>query len=406
MWPSPVVTRASLFLMSVCCGAVLAGCVAQRADDIYRQRQDRLSQFRAESRQDIPEAKSLTGADIFFVERGRTWFNGKAVCNGCHGRDAYPNQVKNADVAELNPAPTELRVPLGKSVRELFFTIKYGMAGTGMVPVQEDTGLSDEDLYAILAYVLALQGQPTTIKDLLSRLGERGAGADQFIYRLCATDENLSNKARERCEEPYRRRFRTLVTGRPADIVVSRYTEIQSRCSTMSDLTQQNQCYRDHIALTRADRASVATQPIPTAAAQSVVVPTKPDEVQETIKKKCAVQWPDDFQMQTYCIEKQQKGLQSLSGEASMERLSESHKASIQSKCAKEWPEDFQMRAYCEQQQVKGVEALAKPRPSDIAEVDYNTAIAHCLKQWPDDNKVRAYCVEKQTEAVRKLRSR
>ncbi len=401
----PVMTRASLFLMSLCCGAVLAGCVAQRADEVYRQRQDRLSQLREESRQRIPEAKNLTGTDFSFVEQGRALFNGKAVCNGCHGRDAYTSQVKDADVAKLNPAPTDLRVPLGKSVRELYFTIKYGVAGTGMVPVQEDAGLSDEELHAILSYVLALQGQPTTIKDLFSRLGERGAGADQAIYRLCATDDNLSNKARERCEEPYRKRFRTLVTGRPADIVESRYMEIQSLCSRMSDLTQQNQCYRDHITWTRADRASMATQSIQTAAAQSAVVSPRPDVAQETIKTKCAEQWPTDFQMQTYCIEKQQKALQSLSAGASMENLSESHKASIQSKCAKEWPEDFQMRAHCEQQQVKGVEALARPRPSDIAEADYNTALAHCSKQWPDDFKMRAYCIEKQTEAVRKLRS-
>lgn len=412
----PVGMRVGLVLMGLCSLMVLAGCVAQRADDMLRQRQqERLNQALATTRAQIPEAKELTGSDLSFVERGRSLFNGKALCQACHGKDAYQNQVRDAEVAKFKPAPTDLRVPLQKSVRELFLTIKYGVAGTGMVPVQEDAGLSDEELAAVLAYVLALQGQPTTLTNTLRGMRDYSPGADLAIRRLCSTDDNLSAKSIDRCAEPFRKRFRVLITGRPADIPSEQYAVIQSSCTGLADLTQQSECYRDRIGRIRVARfpgitASMATPTVQVAeTTTSAPAPTPSaatENVEEVIKTKCAAQWPEDFRMQAHCIEQQQQAARLLTNTSDLPTAVSTPSTGVRTKCAADWPDDFRMRAHCEQQQMKGLEALTQPRPEDISEDDYSILFLHCEKQWATDYRMRAHCMSQQMEAVRKLRRR
>jgi len=238
--------RFSGILASVCLGVVvlLSGCVATQADDVYRQRQE-------EARKRAIQQKPV-GADEYVLRRGKALFNGKAVCAGCHGADGDINQVNSPQVAKLNPRPTDLRAPSDKSVRQLYLTIKYGISGTGMVPVEEDIGLRDEDMFGLVSYVLSLQGKPLALSEIIDQAHDRDGQADRAINATCAEKE-IYSKAQEMCEHRIRQRYRELLVGRPPDIPTARYAEIQTSCAQQfgTDLDGLARCYRQQYGMTR-----------------------------------------------------------------------------------------------------------------------------------------------------------
>jgi hypothetical protein len=123
----------------------------------------------------------------------------------------------------------------------------------------------------------------------------------------------------------------------------------------------------------------------------------------EVIKQQCALKWPDNFQMQAYCVEEQVKGRESLSRPVDPHVSPEEH-AKLRAHCEKQWSGDFKMRAYCEEQQISGLRELQSPLPQDMTSKEFSIAMSHCTKEWPDDFKMRAYCLHQQTEALRKLK--
>lgn len=71
------------------------------------------------------------------------------------------------------------------------------------------------------------------------------------------------------------------------------------------------------------------------------------------IRAHCKGEWPNDFKMQKFCIDRQEAGLQELSSRSMRGELSV-----IRTKCSEEWPDDFKMRNFCEEQQLKAYKEL------------------------------------------------
>jgi hypothetical protein len=63
----------------------------------------------------------------------------------------------------------------------------------------------------------------------------------------------------------------------------------------------------------------------------------------------CAREWPTDYRMQAYCIERQRLGTRELlrAPEIPVEVATV-----IRRRCAMDWPRDARIRAYCEYQQL------------------------------------------------------
>lgn len=70
----------------------------------------------------------------------------------------------------------------------------------------------------------------------------------------------------------------------------------------------------------------------------------------------------------------------------------------IRTKCKADWTTDFSMRAYCEKQQYEAVRALAKGKPSDITQKEFDIIRPKCEKDWSTDFTMRVYCEKQQYE--------
>lgn len=97
------------------------------------------------------------------AEQGRKVFNGKGVCDYCHGQDGHLDQRPHLApdtttfIDRLNPKPADLRNPSSlklKTDNERFRLIREGHLGTGMFP---DMTLTDKEIKDILAYLSALR---------------------------------------------------------------------------------------------------------------------------------------------------------------------------------------------------------------------------------------------------------
>lgn len=103
-----------------------------------------------------------------------------------------------------------------------------------------------------------------------------------------------------------------------------------------------------------------------------------------TAQAKCSQDWPTDYQMQKYCLDQQEHGVQELSTGAPA-GVDQGAFRIIRGKCSEEWPQDFQMRAHCEKQQYEGYFALNRSTQDDSVR---NV----CAQQWPNDYQMRRYC--------------
>lgn len=112
--------------------------------------------------------KSAT--DLGDAGRGREVFNGKGVCNYCHGVDGYRDQRPQltADtaslIAQLSPPPADLRNPKSlqlTSDKARFNAIREGHPGTGMFP---DNTMTTQELTDILAYLAVLRHEGSSKK--------------------------------------------------------------------------------------------------------------------------------------------------------------------------------------------------------------------------------------------------
>jgi mono/diheme cytochrome c family protein len=91
------------------------------------------------------------------IEQGKTLYGGKGSCAICHGTSGYGDGV---NAPRLDPSPRNFHRPgvwRHRTDGELFWTIKYGSAGTGMIAF--GGYLSDEEIWAIITYEHTFAGK-------------------------------------------------------------------------------------------------------------------------------------------------------------------------------------------------------------------------------------------------------
>lgn len=78
----------------------------------------------------------------------------------------------------------------------------------------------------------------------------------------------------------------------------------------------------------------------------------------------------------------------------------------IKESCEKEWPNDFAMQSYCIDKHHRALDTLRKGRPADIPENQFDIIRVNAAREYPNDFAMRVYEEEKQFNALRKLRGR
>lgn len=235
----PHFTRPRALEFIVMLGFFLVGCVAYAADNLYDQPQ-------SETEKHISLPPTSGNVDRQAIQQGKTLFHGKAICFGCHGQNGDIHNVPNGDVAMLNPSPTDLRMRTDKSVRQIYLIIKYGISGTGMVPIQEATRLSEQEVLSVISYLLDLQGKPLSFETISHERFRRHTETDLAIAKTCEEEAIGDSDMQEYCEDRYSKRYRDLIIGRPPDISADRYTKIETRCKQQAakSLDKLALCYR------------------------------------------------------------------------------------------------------------------------------------------------------------------
>lgn len=92
------------------------------------------------------------------VEKGKTLYEGKGTCVNCHG---VSGRGDGPGAANLKPPPRVFRSHgfwRHRSEGEIFWVIKYGSAGTAMIPF--GGLLSDEEIWTVMQYEQSFSGGP------------------------------------------------------------------------------------------------------------------------------------------------------------------------------------------------------------------------------------------------------
>lgn len=103
---------------------------------------DKLAEARA-LRSPLPNSPEI-------IEQGKALYHGKGTCFTCHGADG---DGKGPAGTKLNPAPRNFQHHgfwRHRTEGELFWVIKHGSSGTGMVGFGQV--LSDEEIWALIQF--------------------------------------------------------------------------------------------------------------------------------------------------------------------------------------------------------------------------------------------------------------
>lgn len=258
-------------LMVVTCFLFLGSCVAHHADDRYQDKEEEAKKRPSASQtnevkrprhldeQPVQPEKVSPVEDAYqeTIQRGNALFNGKGDCSRCHGQNGNIRTVSKAEVSRLHPKPTDLRNPTDKSVRQLYLIIKYGIPATAMVPIQEATRLSEDDVLNIISYVLSLQGTRLSLDTISIQRFRRHTETDLSIRRLCEEEAAGDSDRKDDCEARYAKRYLDLIIGRPPDIPANRHIKIEARCKLQAnkDLDKLALCYREqHSSLRKSNK--------------------------------------------------------------------------------------------------------------------------------------------------------
>ena len=106
---------------------------------------------RALAREAVPPFGPTKTAHPNIIEEGKLLYEGKGTCVSCHGRSGTGNGELGR---QLNPGPrnfTNCRFHVRRRDGELFWILKNGSSGTGMVPMIPVT-ITEEEAWKILAY--------------------------------------------------------------------------------------------------------------------------------------------------------------------------------------------------------------------------------------------------------------
>lgn len=102
-----------------------------------------------------PLFKDAKSAPAKAIEEGKALYEGKGTCFNCHGKSGKGDGMA---AAMLDPGPrdfTNCAFHKARTDGELFWTVKNGVQGTGMVAFAPAV-VSEEEAWKILAYVRSL----------------------------------------------------------------------------------------------------------------------------------------------------------------------------------------------------------------------------------------------------------
>lgn len=99
-----------------------------------------------------PLFKDAKSAPAKIVEEGKVLYEGKGTCFNCHGKSGKGDGMAGA---MLDPGPrdfTNCAFQKARTDGELFWTVKHGVQGTGMVAFAPAV-VSEEEAWKVIAYV-------------------------------------------------------------------------------------------------------------------------------------------------------------------------------------------------------------------------------------------------------------
>ncbi len=107
-----------------------------------------MAQFRA-MKPPVPETPET-------IQKGKEIYNGKGSCFGCHGNDG---KGTGPLAASLHPSPrnfTDPKFNQCKSAGEMFWAVKNGVPGTGMIAAVATGLISEEEAWQAVLYERSL----------------------------------------------------------------------------------------------------------------------------------------------------------------------------------------------------------------------------------------------------------
>ncbi len=90
------------------------------------------------------------------IQKGKEIFNGKGTCFTCHGNDG---KGKGAMAAALDPSPrnfTDPKFNQCKTPGEMFWAVKNGIPGSGMVAAVDSGLITEEEAWQVVLFERSL----------------------------------------------------------------------------------------------------------------------------------------------------------------------------------------------------------------------------------------------------------
>ncbi len=111
-------------------------------------------------------------------------------------------------------------------------------------------------------------------------------------------------------------------------------------------------------------RNAEATAPRPTPGPGETSAPAPPaaaaTQAEESVLQPyCKEKWPDNYEMQSFCIDQQRDAVKALSRRnASTESVPPDVFTRVRTYCVSKWPRNYEMRDFCEGQQLEAYHKL------------------------------------------------
>jgi hypothetical protein len=127
-----------------------------------------------------------------------------------------------------------------------------------------------------------------------------------------------------------------------------------------------------------------------------------PDAAKAQIRAKAAADWPDDFEMQKYTIEKQVEAY--LEMEAFRIKFNTDEFVSpILAFASKNWPGDYEMELHTFEKQLDAGITFFDLKAPDVPTEVFENIKLNAFAEWPDDHEMKLLTLEKQLDAWRSL---
>jgi mono/diheme cytochrome c family protein len=143
--------KSGMIALSVCAFLMSAAAFAEEKDPT-------ISRVPADQRGDAKKLKNKFEKTPENIAKGKAIYEGKGTCFNCHGTSGKGDGPAGAI---LNPSPRNFTNPKFHKLRtdgEMFWVIKNGSAGTGMVPLI-GTAITEDEAWLTILYERSFEGK-------------------------------------------------------------------------------------------------------------------------------------------------------------------------------------------------------------------------------------------------------